>query len=96
MWSGAEPAQIARTLIDALTEMLQLDLVYVWLRVPDGAKELRLGDDHRELELVGAGLNTALTDPQVAAVLLRRVLGDDPDAWPVRTKLRLAAPNCRS
>jgi PAS domain S-box-containing protein len=89
-WSGAEPAQIARTLIDALAEMLQLELVYVWLQVRDDAMELRPGEDSQEVELVRAGMNMGLAKPQDAGALLRHALGEDPRAWPVRTKLRLA------
>ena len=32
MWSGGEPSQIVHTLLDAMLHMLQLDLVYVWLK----------------------------------------------------------------
>jgi PAS domain S-box-containing protein len=40
MWSGGEPSQIVDTLLDALQRMLQLDLVYVRLKNPDGQAPL--------------------------------------------------------
>jgi signal transduction histidine kinase len=40
VWSGGEPSQIARTLLDALFGMLNLDLVYVRLNVGDAPVEM--------------------------------------------------------
>jgi PAS domain S-box-containing protein len=42
MWSGGEPSQIVRTLLDAVLRMLQLDLVYVRLKEADGQAPIEM------------------------------------------------------
>ena len=83
VWSGAGPEQIARTLVDALVEMLQLDFVHL---------RLNHTGDHEAVELVRTAPKLALTNQssQDTGAALRRVLGDDPGTWPSRIRGRLA------
>jgi signal transduction histidine kinase len=78
MWSGAEPSQIVHTLLNALLGMLHLDLVYVWLRDPDGETPIEMArvDQSRE---PSRGLKAR---PQEIGEVLRRCVGDDPQKWP--------------
>jgi C4-dicarboxylate-specific signal transduction histidine kinase len=69
MWSGREPSQIVRTLLDALVGMLELDLVYVRLKAPVGEAPIEL-------------FRVAEAQPQPMASVLKNCLGDDPQHWP--------------
>src|SRR2546421_12424042 len=71
MWSGGDPSQIARTVLDALMGMLRLDLVYVRLNDP-------AGDAPIEMARVAESRRVP-TQPQVVGMMLRQWLGDDPD-----------------
>src|SRR6266478_6014321 len=42
MWSGGDPSQIVRTLLDVLVGMLRLDLVYVRLEDPNGEAPIEM------------------------------------------------------
>ena len=42
MWSGSQPSQIVRTLLDALLGMLCLDLVYARLQEPAGGEPIEV------------------------------------------------------
>ena len=42
LWSGGDPSQIARTLIDVLQRMLHLELIYVQLKDPLGEVAVEL------------------------------------------------------
>ena len=42
IWSGGEPSQIVRTLLDVLLGMLHLDLVYVRLKDPSGEAPIEM------------------------------------------------------
>ena len=42
IWSGGEPSQIVRTLLDALQTMLRLDLIYVRLNDPFGGEPVEM------------------------------------------------------
>jgi hypothetical protein len=42
MWSGGEPSQIVRTLLEALLGMLQLDLVYLRLKDAGGEAPIEM------------------------------------------------------
>jgi signal transduction histidine kinase len=83
MWSGAGPEQIARTLVDALVEMLQLDFVHL---------RLNHTEDSEAVEMVRSAPKMALANPSqdTGAAALRRVLGDDPGRWPPHLRGRLA------
>ena len=74
VWSGSEPSQIVRTLLDALFSMLHLDLVYVRVKGPAG---------EAPIEMVRAGQARKLTSrPEEVAGMLKRWLGDEPEKWP--------------
>ncbi len=74
MWSGGEPAQIVRTLLDVLLDMLNLDMVYV--RIEDQA-------GNAPLEIVRAAQPQSLTiSPREIGEWLDHSLGDDPKKWP--------------
>jgi signal transduction histidine kinase len=81
MWSGAEPAQIVSTLLDALIGMLRLDLVYVRLKDP-------MGD--APIEMVRLAQSRELTTrPQDIGEMLNHWLGDDPQKWPPLVRNRI-------
>ena len=80
-WSGAGPAQITRTLVDALARMLQVDLVYV---------RLSSTEDAAAVEMVNTGPKTTLSGPGEARAALGEALGEDPGTWPPRLRARLA------
>jgi PAS domain S-box-containing protein len=74
IWSGGEPPQIGRTLIDALLSMLHLDLIYVRLTDPAGGPPL---------EMAGIGHSRRLpARPREIGTMLDQWLGDDPETWP--------------
>ena len=74
IWSGGEPPQIGRTLIDALLSMLRLDLIYVRLTDPAGGAPL---------EMAGIGHSRRLpARPREIGTMLDQWLGDDPETWP--------------
>jgi len=85
-WSGAGPAQITRTFVDAVARMLEADLVYLKLYPTAG------GD---AAEIVKTGpKTTALSSPREADAALGRALGEDPGTWPARLRARLAGVPC--
>src|SRR5882757_1446659 len=79
VWSGGDPSQIVRTLLDVLLGMLRLDLVYVRLKDPVG---------EAPIEMVRVAQSQKLTArPQEIGEVLNRWLGPDPEKWasPVRS-----------
>jgi PAS domain S-box-containing protein len=73
VWSGGDPTQIVRTVLDVLPGMLRLDLVYVQMK--DLVRET-------PIEMVRVAPSRELTlSPQEIAELLRRRLGPDPQKW---------------
>jgi PAS domain S-box-containing protein len=76
MWSGAEPQQIANTLLDALLKMLRLEVVYVRLNDPSGGEPIEMVRESQSRQPAHT--------PQEFGALLRRRLGDDPRSWPAR------------
>jgi len=79
IWSGGDPSQIVRTLLDVLLGMLRLDLVYVRLKDPVG---------EAPIEMVRVAQSQKLTArPQEIGEVLNRWLGPDPGKWasPVRS-----------
>jgi PAS domain S-box-containing protein len=81
LWSGGDPSQIARTLIDVLKRLLHLDLIYVQLNDPTG---------DAPIEMVGGAQNPAqVSDPSEIGAELLRFLGDDSQKWPTRAVCRL-------
>ena len=85
LWSGGDPSQIGRTLIDGLQRMLHLKLIYVQL------KDL-LGEVAIELARVAQSPAPA-TQPGEVGAQLNRLLGDDPQKWPSRIQGRFGDRN---
>jgi PAS domain S-box-containing protein len=74
IWVGADPHQIARTLLDVLLGLLSLDLVYVRMKDPAG---------EATLEMVRVAPSRTLTAlPQEIGALLDSWLQGDPNRWP--------------
>ena len=85
LWTGGDPSQIGRTLIDVLQRMLHLELVYVQLKDP-------LGEVTVELARM-AHFSAAAEQPGEVGAQLNRLLGDDPQKWPTRTQGRFGDRN---
>lgn len=77
VWSGGEPSQIVRTLLDVLLGMLHLDLVYVRLKEP-------VGDAPVEMALVAQSRRPMERE---AGELLTHWLGADPQKWPPSVRI---------
>ena len=74
IWSGSEPAEMVRTLLDVLLGMLRLDLIYVRLEV---------AVNEAPIEMVRvAQFRSLMAGPQEIGELFNRWLGDDPQTWP--------------
>lgn len=80
LWSGGEPGQIVRALLDVLLGMLQLDLVYVLLKDPAGGVPV---------EMVRVAQSQDLPPPEEIGGLLRRWVGNDPQKWPSLARHRI-------
>ncbi len=74
LWSGGDPSQIARTLVDVLQRLLHLDLIYVQLKGLSG-------DAPVELARVAQSAVAASQVREIGGELYR-LLGDDPQKWP--------------
>jgi PAS domain S-box-containing protein len=82
IWSGGDPGQIARTLLDVLQPMLRLDLVYVRLTDPLGGEPVelvRIAQTHNltttPQEIIEALKHHLGSDPQKCAPLMRHPVG---------------------
>jgi len=78
IWSGAEPAQIVHTFVDALLRLLQLDLIYVRLKPTDDEAPLevfRLAQSHKQFAL-----------PHEIGEVLERWLATGLQEWPVQLR----------
>ncbi len=75
IWSGGEPIQIVRTLLDALLGMLDLDLVYVRLKDLVGESPIEIVKLARSQQLK--------LKPQDICQALNQWLGDNPQEWPL-------------
>jgi two-component system, sensor histidine kinase and response regulator len=80
MCSGGEPAQIVRTVLDALLEILRLDLLHVQLNEP-------VGEAPTEMGRVAFSRSPAGQLDEIGEVL-DRLLGDDPEKWPARAPVQ--------
>jgi hypothetical protein len=78
IWSGGEPSQIVRTLLDVLLGMLRLDLVYVRLKDPVGEASIAMARV--------AQSRTLTARPEEVREVLNHWLGDDPQQWPPRVR----------
>ncbi len=96
IWSGGDPSQIVRTLLDVLLGMLRLDLIYVRMKDPvrDAPIEMVRVAQSRKLragaEEIGEVLNRQLgPDPQKWAPVVRNPIGDgDISIVPLRLGLQ--------
>jgi PAS domain S-box-containing protein len=96
IWSGGDPSQIGRTLLDVLQGMLRLDFVYVRLNDPSGGEPIelvRLAQTQFRApgpELIIEALKQHLgPDPQKCAPLMRHPAGDgDVSIVPLRLGLQ--------
>jgi signal transduction histidine kinase len=75
MWTGGSPSQIVGTLIDALLEMLKLDIIYVCLANADEPPTAT------EIARFSEAWRPALTSRD-AGVMLRGWLGENSQKWP--------------
>ncbi len=80
-WSGAEPSQIANTLLDALLRMLQLDLVYVCMKETGGQPPIELARFAQSQKYIA--------QPQEIGAVLKQWLGAEPQEWPPLMRNRL-------
>src|SRR5579863_2661058 len=74
VWSGGEPSRIVHTLLDALTRMLQLDLVYIRLKETDGQAPIEMARFAQSQKYIAA--------PHEIGAALKDWLGADPQEWP--------------
>lgn len=74
IWSGAEPYQIAQTMLDALLRMLQLDLVYVRLKHSGGSAPMQM--------VRFAASQDPAPQPHEIGETFKNWLGADPQEWP--------------
>jgi len=74
MWTGAEPTEIVRSLLDTLLAMLRLDLVYVRMKV---------GLEETPIEMVrSAESGKVKASPSEIGALLNHWLGAEAQRWP--------------
>ena len=74
MWSGGEPSQIVRTLLDALLRMLQLDFVYARLKEAGG---------QTPMEMVRVAPSPEqMAPPHEIVDALKEWIGIAPQKWP--------------
>jgi PAS domain S-box-containing protein len=81
IWSGGDPSMIARTLLESLMSMLQLEFMYVRLCDPDGGPP-------REMIRLAPPLEQT-TEPREIGPALERSLGEALPQWPTRARLRI-------
>jgi len=74
IWSGGNPSQVARTVLDVLQRMLHLDLIYVKLNDPSGGEPV-------EMVRVAQSQNSAVR-PQDTIEAIKQHLGPYPQKCP--------------
>jgi PAS domain S-box-containing protein len=77
MWSGSQPSQIVHTLLDALLDMLCLDLVYARLQDPAGGAPI---------EILKIAPSAKWMPPDEIHKRVNQWFGDDPQKWPPRLR----------
>ena len=81
-WSGCEPPQIGRTVLDVLLGLVNLDLVYIRLEDPTGKSPI--------VEMVWFGESRSTTiKPQKIKELLNQYLGSESQKWPPSIRGRI-------
>jgi hypothetical protein len=78
LWSGGESAQIARTLLDVLPGMLDLDLLYLRLKDTVGETSVEMARVVQSRKLRAW--------PQEIGEALNHCLGEDAQKWPALTR----------
>jgi hypothetical protein len=73
LWSGGEPAQIARTLLDVLPAMLSLNLLYLRFKDAVGETSVEMARVLRSAKLKAW--------PQEIGEALNHCLGEDSQKW---------------
>jgi PAS domain S-box-containing protein len=76
IWSGGDPSQVVRTLLDVLVGMLRLDFVYARLNSANGELPVEMARVAQSQKLTAK--------PQEIAQALEYWLGRDPSKWPSR------------
>jgi PAS domain S-box-containing protein len=76
IWSGGDPSQIVRTVLDVLLGVLRLDLVYARLNGP-------IGEAPIEMVRVAHSWRLTAQPPEIGRVLTHW-LGEDPNKWAPR------------
>jgi hypothetical protein len=77
MWSGSQPSQIVHILLDALLEMLCLDLIYARLQDPAGGAPI---------EALKIAPSAKWMLPDEIHKTVNQWFGDDPQTWPSRLR----------
>src|ERR1700686_3180471 len=77
MWSGSEPSRNVHTLLDALLDMMSLDLAYARLQDPAGGAPI-------EVLKIAPSAKWMLPDEVHKPV--NQWFGDDPQKWPSRLR----------
>ena len=94
IWSGGDPSQVARTLLDVLQRMLSLDLLYVRLNDPFGGEPVEMvrvaqSETVRPQEIIEALKQHLGPDPQKCAPSMRHPAGGgDVSIMPLRLGLQ--------
>ena len=81
MWSGSQPSQIVHTLLDALLDMLYLDLVYARFEDPAGGAQI---------EVLKIAPSAKWMLPDEIHKTVNQWFGDDPQKWPSRLRVSIA------
>lgn len=81
IWRGGDPSQVGRAMVDALTRILQPDLVYVRLEAMAGGAPL-------EIARTGTAA-LAETPPEGLGTTLAGCLGPHPAHWPAQAQARI-------
>ena len=87
-WSGGEPAEIVRTLLDVLFDTLRLDLIYVRL-------EVAVGEAPIEMARVAQSLSLAAGPREIGEVFNRWMGGDPRILYSSRIRGRNCGLRCR-
>jgi hypothetical protein len=74
LWSDGQPRQIVRALLDALLDLLSLDIVYVRLKQQDDAEPVEMARVMRSPE--------SSTHAKLLGQEFRPWLDNDPEKWP--------------
>ncbi len=80
MWCGVPPSQIVNTLLDALLDMLSLDLVYARFEDPGGGAPI---------EVLRIALSAKAILSEEIQKMINQWFGNGPETWPSRLRASL-------